>query len=175
MERLVMSEDFEDSILGDIAADIPDNPFYVGAGTHKGVIIQSEKVVRKDGEGAGWALKYQVDDTEDQYDGNSVQEWKNLHLRKEGETPEEFKNRVLTDPNAKRDMSYVKSRMKSLGVPDSKLSSAKFEDFLGLDVYFTVKETPGTDKRTGEDKVYTNVTKVELVDSDQSSSSVLGM
>lgn len=67
-----------------------------------------------------------------------------------GETIDEWKSANAGDPASKK--KWLKMRLDSLGIPESRMSAFAASDVIGKAVFFTVK-------KNGE---YRNVTKVEL-------------
>lgn len=132
------------SLFGDLdIQNAQDDPFNIDEGTYKGTVTAVAVKEHKDKTKKGLVFTYTVIDEESPMLGRKIDEWKNLPQ------PEDPSN--LT-PEEERDASFLKMRLKSLGIPEDEMNSVGAEDLLAIDVYFTVK-------KKGE---YTNVTKVEL-------------
>lgn len=142
------------NLFGDVdAADIPDDPFYVAPGTYDCTVIDAAFVERKDHQGHGLSIKYQINESESEYDGNTIQEWKNVYPNL---TPEEI------TPEIKRHLSFVKQRLSQLGVPPAEQNGIldNVTDLIGIECVVTVTETPSKEG----DRVFTNVRTVSLPD-----------
>lgn len=133
------------SLFGDLDVQhAADDPFNIEEGIYKGTI--SDVKVKQSSKGTtGLVLTYTVTDEESPMVGRKIDEWKNV--------PQPADPENLT-PEEERDRSFLKMRLKSLGIPESEMNNVGTDDLVGLDVVFTVK-------KKGE---YTNVTKVELAD-----------
>jgi len=106
----------------------------LAAGVYKGNVFNA-KVQDLPGKGKFLIFTYKVNDPDSRYHGESVDEWFSL------------------DPNATNvKKRFLKQRLESLDVPESRFSSFNPNDVIGTDVFFTVKIN-------GQ---YTNVTKVAL-------------
>lgn len=129
------------SIFGDLdIANAEDDPFSIPPGTYEATVSDVEVKDNKDKTLKGLWITYTViGETEN---GKKVSEWKTIPA------PADPKNPSAED---KRSMSFLKMRLSSLGIPESRMNSVQPEDLIGTDVAITVK-------KNGE---YTNVTKVE--------------
>ena len=137
------------SLFGDLDVQAAaDDPFAVKEGTYEAVVAKAEAKTSNDGSKTGFAINYTITGADDpEMIGRSLSEWKNIP-KAEDESPE-----------AKRDASFLKQRLLSLGVPEAKVNVVTSEDLIGTEVVVVAKNTP--DKNDPE-KIYTNVTKVEV-------------
>jgi hypothetical protein len=138
------------NLFGEVDADdIPEDPFYISPGTYNAIVTDATFVVRKDGTGHGLSIKYQIDDPDSEYDGNTVQEWKNIYpeLAPEDMTPE-----------IKRHLSFVKQRLGQLGVPSGEMNAIldNLDSLVGIKCVINVTETTAQDGS----RTYTNVRNV---------------
>lgn len=130
------------SIFGDLdIANAENDPFSVAPGTYEATVSDVEVKDNKDKTLKGLWITYTITG-EDVETGKKVTEWKTIP------NPADPKNPSAED---KRAMSFLKMRLSSLGIPESRMNTVGPEDLIGTDVVITVK-------KNGE---YTNVTKVE--------------
>ena len=121
-------------------ASAEDNPWAVPANTYEANVF--EVAVKTDkNDHQGLAINYKISSGD--HEGKQVSEWKTIP------TPADPKNPT---PDEKKAMSYLKMRLSSFGVPESRMNSVDINDLLGTPV--TIKVTIN-----GE---YTNVARVEL-------------
>ena len=128
-------------IFGDLDVQAAeDDPFFVPANTYVCTLYKAE-VKRDKNDNLGMSLIYKI--AEGEHKNKTVSEWKKI--------PQPADPKNLTEEE-QRDASYLKMRLKSLGVPENRMNDVNIDDLLGLDVIVTVVQN-------GE---YTNVKKVEL-------------
>jgi hypothetical protein len=140
-------------LFGDTdVADIPDNPFYVAPGTYPCVLAEISIQSTKDQSGQGLTLKWVIEDEDSEYHHQNLQEWFNIY-------PDVAQDEVTT--NMKKDLSRLKMRLTSLGVPLEEMDSFNEDkdEYIGTHAFVTCIERP--DKNDPDTK-YTNVTKVSL-------------
>ena len=134
------------SLFGDLdIAAASDDPFNIDEGVYEGVVSAVTTKETKDKTGKGLIITYTVTDEDSPMVGRKIDEWKNL--------PQPADPHNLT-PEEDRDASFLKMRLKSLGVAEEDMNTVEPDDLIGTEVVFTVK-------KKGE---YTNVVKVELPD-----------
>lgn len=132
------------SLFGDLdIASAADDPFNIDEGMYRGVVTAAQVKKSNDGTKKGFVLTYTVTDEESPMVGRKIDEWKNLPQPEDPDT--------LT-PDEERDRSFLKMRLRSLGVEEEEMNTVGPDDLIGKDVVFTVK-------KKGD---YTNVVKVEL-------------
>lgn len=128
-------------LFGDLdIASAEDDPWSVPSNTYEATVYTVEVKETQDKSKTGLNIVYKISSGE--HEGKTVREWK--EIPKGSTTPEE-----------KKAASFLKMRLASLGVPESRMNSIDVNDLQGLDVIINVKVN-------GE---YTNVTKVALPDS----------
>lgn len=134
------------------AAEVPDNPFYVAPDTYYCKLVEANRVEKKDGSGEGLSFKWLIEDEDSDYNGNTVQDWKNIY-------PDIADDEIT--PNIRKDFSRLKQRLGEMGIPESEMDSLldNLEDLVGMYAYVTVVET--TD-RNDPTKKYTNVRTVRI-------------
>lgn len=145
-------------LFGDLDAnDISDNPFYVAPDTYKCVLTEANLVEKKDGSGHGLSFKWNIDDEDSEYYGNSVNDWHNVFL--------DLTSDMMTEQRVRRAVAGLRARLTSMGLSADEqnniLDEDNLADLIGMVAYVSVKET--TDKND-PDKKYTNVTKVVRID-----------
>lgn len=128
-------------IFGDLdVASASDNPWAVPANTYEANVYTAE-VKRDKNEALGLELIYKISSGD--HEGKTVREWKII--------PEPADPKNLTADENKA-ASYLKMRLLSLGIPESRMNSMDVNDILGTEVVIKVTVN-------GE---YTNVARVEL-------------
>jgi hypothetical protein len=128
-------------IFGDLdVASASDNPWAVPANTYEATVYTAE-VKRDKNEVLGLELIYKISSGD--HEGKTVREWKVI--------PEPNDPKHLT-PEENKAASYLKMRLRSFGIPESRMNSLNINDVLGLDVVIKVVVN-------GE---YTNVQRVDL-------------
>lgn len=131
-------------LFGDLdVASAEDNPWAVPANTYKMNVFKVEKKNDKN-DNPGLLITYRI--SEGDHEGKSVTEWKVIP------TPADPNNLTADEKKAQ---SYLKMRLASLGIPESRMNTVGPEDLEGLEVI--VKVTVNGD--------FTNVNRVELADS----------
>lgn len=138
------------NLFGEVDSDdIPEDPFYIAPGTYDCVVIDAAFVTKKDGSGHGLSIKYQIEDSESEFDGNTIPEWKNVYPDL---TPEDM------TPEIKRHLSFVKQRLGQLGVPAGEMNSIldNLDSLIGIKCVVNVTETTAQDGS----RTYTNVRNV---------------
>lgn len=129
-------------LFGDLdVAAAEDNPWDLPANTYEAAVFEVAVKENKDKTKKGLSITYKV--TEGEHTGKKVSEWKTI--------PEPA-NPKAPSAEDKQAASFLKMRLASLGVPESRMNSVDVNDLQGLDVFITVK-------KNGE---YTNVTNVKL-------------
>lgn len=123
--------------LADLGLDaVEADPNHLPNATYLGYLTNAKVVEYKDtSKGKALVLTYKV--SEGPHKGKTIDEWKSANS--------------FDEPNKK---SWLKNRILSLGVPESRLDTLDPDDLIGTPVRFTVKQK-------GE---YTNVTFVEARD-----------
>lgn len=128
-------------IFGDLdVASASDNPWAVPANTYEANVYTAE-VKRDKNEALGLEIIYKISSGE--HEGKTVREWKVI--------PEPADPKNMT-PDEKKAASYLKMRLISFGIPESRMNSMNINDVLGLEVIIKVSVN-------GE---YTNVSRVDL-------------
>ncbi len=124
-------------------ANASDDPFGIPADTYDAIISE---VNTKESKGYKYlAITYTVNSGE--YEGREKEEWKRLPVT--DNTEDEY---YVNTTKGKQAMSFIKQRLGSLGVPESRMNEVKPEDLVGTEVMLTLE-------KKGD---YTNVKSVEL-------------
>lgn len=119
-------------------ASAEDNPFDVVDGTYK-CFVQNVKVgPTAKGDKKGMTIVYQIDDPDSPMNSRQITEWQEIP----GENTQ----------NKERTLSFLKARLKSLGVPESRMNDIETDDLMNVECVVSVA-------KRGE---YTNVTRVSL-------------
>lgn len=144
-------------LFGDMdAADIPENPYYVAPGTYYCVLSKAERVEKKDKSGEGLSFTWVIEYEDSEYNGNQVQDWKNIYP--------DLTSEEIT-PNIRKSLSFLKQRLTEMGLsPEEQntlLEPGALDELIGLHAYVEIVET--TD-RNDPDKKYSNVKRVSLYD-----------
>lgn len=142
------------SLFGDVdATEVPDDPFYVAPDTYECVLTEVNRVSKKDGTGEGLAFKWVIEEDGSEYNGNQIQDWKNIY-------PDVSADEVT--PNMRKDMSRLKQRLTELGVPENEMNNLldNLDTLVGIRAFVTVTESRSV--KDGEEKVYTNIKSVRV-------------
>lgn len=129
------------SIFGDLDVASAIDPFEIADGTYKAVTGGTKVQVSEAKGKKGLAFTYTIDDPESPYNGRKASEWKNIPKSEDKGSPEYDK-----------DLGYLKQRLASLGVPESKMNSIQPEELDDIPVVIVVKNNPP----------YVNVQRVSL-------------
>lgn len=133
------------SLFGELdVASAADDPFKVPPNVYNAVVTDVSVGPTKDGSKTGMTLVYTIQ-SDDEHNGKNVREWKQIP------TPADPKNLSADD---KRAMSFLKSRLLDLGVPESRINQVAPDDLIGKEVTITVKDGKND---------FVNVTKVTLL------------
>ena len=125
-------------LFGDLdVSSAEDNPWMVPANTYEADLYEVEVKPNKAGDKKNLILTYKISSGE--HTGKTVTEYKQVPSG--SDTPED-----------KKAASYIKQRLSTLGVPESRMNTVEVNDLVGTPV--TIKVTVN-----GE---YTNVAKVDL-------------
>lgn len=140
-------------LFGDIdAAEVPDNPFYVAPDTYRCVLAELNRVSKKDGSGEGLAFKWVIEDEDSEFNGNQIQDWKNIYP--------DVTSEELT-PEIRKDNARLKQRLIELGLSEDEMNDLldNLEEYVGTVAFVEVTET--TDRKDPS-KTYTNIKKVTV-------------
>lgn len=125
-----------DGFLNDLGLDeVNADPNYIADGKYRAFVYNSEVRTKKD-DSKSWVLSYKIA-PDQKHAGQVQQEW--FDLAPKGD-------------NAELKRSFLKRRVLSLGVPESKIGSVQPNDLIGLEVSITIKHSGS----------YQNVGTVEL-------------
>lgn len=132
-------------------ASASDNPFGVPDGTYYAT-VSAAGVKNSDKVGDGLTIDYTIRDCEDEkYNGRKVSDWLTI--------PEPNDNGDLDEKGQMR-LSFLKTRLSSLGIPESEMNTVDPEDLIGLEVVLILKTT------TKNDTDYQNIKKLTLDNGD---------
>jgi hypothetical protein len=130
--------------LNDLGLDnVEADPNYISDGDHPGFVFDSKVVTKKDNT-KSWVLTFKVAPEDTDYAGKTQDEWYSLSVLKDG---------ALAAPSAQQ-KSYLKKRVLSLGVPESKVATFDPAEVIGTAVFFGIRHRNG----------YQNVGEVRLRD-----------
>jgi hypothetical protein len=144
-------------LFGDLDAnEVSDNPFYVAPDIYQCTLIELNRVEKKDQSGEGLSFKWQIEDSESEYEGSTISEWINIY-------PDAVSTELTQ--NMRRDNARLKQRLTQMGLSAEEMNVLLDEDNLdkivGLVAFVDVIEQK--DKNYDENgKIYTNVRKVIL-------------
>ena len=143
------------------AGEVSDNPFYVAPDVYNCTLIELNRVEKKDGTGEGLSFKWQIEDEDSDFNGSTISEWINIYPDATAET--------LTQ-NMRRDNARLKQRLTQMGLSIEDMNEliddeANMYKLVGTVAFVDVVEQ--RDKNYNENnKVYTNIRKVTLPDSE---------
>jgi hypothetical protein len=122
--------------LNDLGLDnVEADPNYISDGPHPGFVFDSKVVTKKDNT-KSWVITYKVAPEDESFAGKTQDEWYNV-----------------TNPSADQ-KSWLKKRVLSLGVPESKVGAFDPAEVIGTAVFFNIRHKNG----------YQNVGEVTLRD-----------
>jgi len=134
------------SIFADLDFDsVPDDPFYMPDNSYLTYVTKVKTGQTQAGDKFGMTITYRV--AEGAFEGREITEWKRIPQPSDPAHP--------SDDDLKA-MTWLKSRLKDLGVPNDRMSELDPEDLIGIKCVVAVKNK-------GE---YRNVTKITTVDED---------
>lgn len=134
------------SIFADIDfGSVPDDPFAIPDNQYLSYVTKVTSGPTNAGDKVGITIVYTISDGA--YEGRQITEWKQIVHPADPANPTQAEMSSLT---------YLKSRMKDLGIPASRLNDIVPDDLVGIKCVITVKNK-------GE---YRNVTRVQTVDED---------
>lgn len=137
------------------ASEIPDDPFYVAEGTYECILVEAEPASSRDGQKHGITFKWKIDEDDSEFNGLSISDWNTYYPN--GTDGED-------ETAVRRNLANLKKRLLSMGVSEQEMNSPDLdwlEEYLGIRALVSVKRTKD---KNDPDKVYTNITKVELAD-----------
>lgn len=144
-----MSENVFDlggSLFGDLdIASASDNPYGVPDDTYKCVVADLKIALNSKGN-RGMTLTFKV--TEGDYKGQEITDYKRL--------PSSVDKEPLTGKKREDALSYIKLRLRDLGIPDSQMNSLKREDLVGTECYVS------TITKSSNGSTFVNVRNVSL-------------
>ncbi len=138
--------------------EVPDDPFWVDNGTYLAVLTEVKVVDNEEKDVHGLAFKWIITEDDSEFDGNQVQDWKNIYpnLNEEDVTKE-----------IKADLSRLKNRLTQIGVTEEEMASDELDylqEYVSTEAYITVKNTTNQDDPS---KKYRNITFVRLPEGDE--------
>lgn len=150
-----------DNLFGDVdASEIPDDPFYVAPDTYLCVLSEASIVQPNDEtKPKGLALKWVIEDEDSDYVGQNITDWHSVY------TSQYLSDYDVPETTVRRSRSNMKKRLLEIGVSEEDLNTIheNLDDLVGISAYVTTKETKD---KNDPDKVWVNISKVELVDAD---------
>lgn len=145
--------DEEFGLFGDMdISDIPDDPWFVGAGWYKATVTTSERRKKKDDSGWAWVINYTIDEPDSEYHGFNKSDWFNLYLTG---------GRTLKDLDKDEKAATIRMKvriMEAFDRTEAEAGSFKPADAMGEDVYIQVVERAGKGEHEG--KTFSNLQKV---------------
>ncbi len=110
-----------------------DDPFKVPANVYEATVTDVEVKPTQDNSKVGMTIIYTVtaDSAEGEHVGKTVREWKQI--------PQPADPKKLSADD-KRAMSFLKSRLLDLGIPENRINTVEPGDLIGKDVTIQVKE-----------------------------------
>lgn len=130
--------------------DIPDDPWYVGAGTYYATCTKSEKVVKKDSSGYALVINYTIDEPDSQYHGFTKGDWFNL-----------YPGVKYADLNADQKQEVIRMKvrlMEAFDKTEDEVRKINPNDLVGEPVFLKVVERAGKGQHAG--KTFSNLEKV---------------
>jgi hypothetical protein len=110
-------------------ASANDDPYSVPVDSYVCTITQAEAKATKAGDKVGLNLTYTI--SEGAYKGSPISDWKEIPPK-----PETDDSDVQAEYMRKR--SFLKQRMLSFGVPESRINAIEASDLIGIDLVVTL-------------------------------------
>lgn len=147
-----VDEDF--GLFGEMdIEDVPDDPWFVGAGWYQCSVTKSVRHAKKDSSGYAWIVEYTIDEPDSQYHGFTKSDWFDLHPLAPGQ---QFKD---LDKDAQQDVIRMKNRiMQAFDRTEAEAKKFKPDDAMGEVVYVKVVERKGKNEHEG--RTFSNIDKV---------------
>jgi len=124
--------------------DVPDDPNAIPVGKYPGFVSGLKINHPKDGDSnphRALIITYKVDENHATHHGRTKSEFKTLPNMVDTTDPiTGLPKRVPATPEDENHASYLKQRIKSLGVPEGELDNVNEDDLLGTPVTFEVKQ-----------------------------------
>jgi hypothetical protein len=144
-------------LFGDTDVDsIPDDPFFVPAGTYDAVLTKWGVIKKKTSDGQGVSAQFTIEDDEaGSYDGMSLSRWVDVY-------PDATKEEAEVDETIRKAQVYLRQHLTQMGVPrEEHATFDDFESYIGNSYRLTV--TNSTDSND-PDKKYSNIQKIQALD-----------
>lgn len=142
-------EDF--GLFGDMdIEDIPDDPWFVGAGWYQCSVTKSTRHAKKDSSGYAWIVNYTIDEPDSQYHGFTKSDWFDL-----------YPGRPFKELSADEQQATIRMKNRIMEAFDkTEAEAARFrpDDAMGETVFMKVVERQGKGEHTG--KTFSNIEKV---------------
>lgn len=130
------------SLFGDLdIAGAADNPNAIPDNTYACVVSKVEVKTNND-DNYGMYFTYTI--TDGQYKGKTISEYKRL--------PHPQDHTPLSAEKKEQALAYIKQRLASLNIPESRMNSVDASDLVGIDCYISTKQN-------GD---YTNVRRITM-------------
>lgn len=143
------TEENEFGLFGDMdIEDVPDDPWFVGAGTYYATVTKAMKQAKKDGSGYALIIEYTINEPDSDFHGQTKSDWFDL-----------YPGRLFKDLDAdeKKNVTRMKNRlMRAFDKTESELKGLKPDTLVGEKVYMKVVERQGT-KPEHQGKTFSNI------------------
>ncbi|HET7713151.1 MAG TPA: hypothetical protein VFK94_01370 [Patescibacteria group bacterium] len=123
----------ETGFLNDLGLDnVEADPNYIADGQWPAFVFDSKVVEKKDGS-KSWVISYKIAPNSPQFAGVQQDEWYALSVSKDGS---------IQAPSVQQ-KSWLKKRVLSLGVPESKVGTFSPAEVTGTPVFITIRHKNG--------------------------------
>lgn len=145
-------EEEEAGLFGEMdIRDIPDDPWFVGAGTYYATCTDAKRILTKAGDTA-LVINYTIDEPDSDYHGSGKSDYFQLFPG-----VKDF-NKDL-DADQKKVVIRMKTRLReAFDITEEEISKLKPSQLVGEAVYMTIVENAGKGEHVG--KVFCNISKV---------------
>lgn len=113
-------------------ASAADNPWVIPDNTYPAIVSKVEVKANKSG---NMAMYFYFTVTEGEHSGFEISEYKRMPSKKDVDQ--------LSVAEASKATSYIKQRLASLGIPESRMNSVDVDDLVGIECYVSTKEKDG--------------------------------
>lgn len=151
--------DLGGSLFGELdIASASDDPYGVPDDTYK-CVVSDLKIAKNSKGNRGMTLTFKV--AEGDYRGQEITDYKRLPSSEDAEP--------LVGKKREDALSYIKLRLRDLGIPDSQMNSLKREDLVGTECYVS------TIKKTSNGSTFVNVRNVQLTLNAENNGATVGL
>jgi hypothetical protein len=140
------------SIFGNLdTTEIGDNPFYTKPDTYWALCTDAVQKVSEDGTQTQLVITWTIDEPDNEYHGNNVQEYYSLFPEYEGDWSR-------YSPDEKKATKFLLSRLRrGFDLSESEMQTVEYSQLIGKGAFITLKESKGKEGTKNAGKTFVNV------------------